>query len=141
MKEELKKLYQSVILVHSREPIRYEKQPDAPHQLKAYNPVCGDKYELFFAVEDGRMKNVSFHGYGCAISKTSTSVLVKHLEGKAVEEAQEIWQRFLSLIKTDGPEVESTEEDFQAFTAAREFPGRLTCATLAWEELDKWLDE
>ncbi|MEO0471615.1 MAG: Fe-S cluster assembly sulfur transfer protein SufU [Bacteroidota bacterium] len=140
MKEELKKLYQRVILVHSREPVRFEKQMDAPHHLKAYNPVCGDKFELFFSVEDGCLHNVSFHGYGCAISKASTSVLVKHLEGKPVAEAKQLCQQFLTLVQPEGEDGPLTDADFVAFTAARDFPGRLTCATLAWEELADWFE-
>ena len=82
MNERLKTLYKSVIIKHNSEPFSFEKKENATHVLKAYNPICGDRFELFFEVKNGVIEDLTFHGFGCAISKASTSVLVKNLVGK-----------------------------------------------------------
>ena len=134
MNPRLKELYQSVILKHSKEPVSYEKREEAAQHLDAYNSLCGDRFQLYFELEDGKIKDLSFHGYGCAISKASTSVLVKFLEGKSLEEAEQLAKEYLESLSEDGEGADLPEE-FEAFGAARDFPGRMKCATLAWEEL------
>lgn len=138
MNDRLKQLYQSVILKHHREPVHFEKNETATHVLEAYNPLCGDKFQLFFEVEGGRICRMSFHGYGCAISKASTSVLVKHLDGLPAEEALELCRQFEAMLQSE-EEPEAVDEEFAAFAAARSFPGRMKCATLSWEEMEKFL--
>lgn len=134
MNPRLKELYQSVILKHSKEPVSYEKREEAAQHLDAYNSLCGDRFQLYFELEDGIIKDLSFHGYGCAISKASTSVLVKFMEGKSLEEAEQLAKEYLVSLSEDG-EGANLPEEFEAFGAARDFPGRMKCATLAWEEL------
>jgi nitrogen fixation NifU-like protein len=140
MNERLKDLYKTVILNHHRHPVRYEERQEAGQQLEAYNPLCGDKFRLFFELEDERITAIYFHGHGCAISRASTSVLVETLNGKTVEEAKALCAEFMQYVAPDGEPAGPRREIFEAFSAAREFPGRLKCATLAWDELIAFLD-
>ena len=139
MNDRLKQLYQSVILKHSKEPVHFEKKEQATYILEAYNPLCGDKFQLFFEIEDGKISQLSFHGYGCAISKASASVLVKKLEGRPVEEGLALCREFLAMLQAEKENPEDVDEELAAFTAARAFPGRMKCATLSWEEMETFL--
>lgn len=136
MTEQLKALYQSVILHHNKEPIGYEKRPEAGTILEAYNPICGDRFNLYLKQEDGQFKDIHFHGFGCAISKASTSILIKHLNGKSIEEVKELVATYFKIV--NGEEVDAPD-DFAAFAAAKSFPGRMKCATLSWDELNEYL--
>lgn len=135
MNPRLKDLYQRIILWHSKEPVNYQKQEQATHQVDAYNSLCGDRFQVFFELEHDVIKEVSFYGHGCAISKASTSVLVESLNGKTMEEARAIMQVFLDNLKADQAPAKALPEEFEAFSAARDFPGRMKCATLAWEDM------
>ena len=137
MDERLKKLYQEVILVHNKEPYHFEKKEGAGLALNAYNPICGDKFQLFLSVEGEQIKEIYFHGYGCAISKSATSVLSQSLEGKSLGEIQELISLYFKAL--DGEITEETPAEFEAFSAAQAFPGRKQCASLSWDELNKWL--
>ena len=139
MNDRLKQLYQSVILKHSKEPVNIKKKEQATHVLEAYNPLCGDKFQLFFEIEDGKISQLSFHGYGCAISKASASVLVKKLEGRPVEEGLALCREFLAMLQAEKENPEDVDEELAAFAAARSFPGRMKCATLSWEEMETFL--
>jgi len=139
MNEKLKRLYKTIILKHNSEPVFFEKKENATYILKAYNQICGDRFELYFEVENGVIEDLSFHGFGCAISKASTSVLVKKLKGKKIEEALLLCQKFQTVTDEEKEMVENMEEEFEAFSAAKEFPGRLKCATLSWDEMIDFL--
>jgi len=141
MNERLKTLYQSVILKHNSEPFFFEKKENATHVLKAYNPICGDRFELFFEIKNGVIEDLTFHGFGCAISKASTSVLVKNLVGKDFVKALLCLEQFLSVTDSENEIDEKQSEEFEAFAAAKDFPGRLKCATLAWDEMKIFLEK
>lgn len=135
MNERLKGLYQTIILEHNKVPFFYKKNESATYVLKAYNQICGDRFELYFEVRNGVIEDLTFHGFGCAISKASTSVLVKNLKGKDFVKALLLCQQFLSVTESENDNEEKLGEEFEAFSAAKEFPGRLKCATLAWDEM------
>ena len=140
MREELKKLYQQVILRHNKEPYHYAKKEDADLIVQACNPVCGDKFTLYLKLSDNRITEVWFHGYGCAISKASTSVLAQRLEGKTITEFEAICDRFFRYVQPNEPEPSGDrDETFAAFMGARDFPGRLQCVTLSWDSLRAFL--
>lgn len=133
-------LYQKIILQHNKTPFQFSKKTDASLTVEAHNPLCGDRFQLFLDIENDRIHDIHFHGYGCAISKASTSVLVKNLKGKSLEEAKVIAQQFLTLIQSD-ESIELKNEEFKAFEAAKNFPGREQCAILSWEEFVTKLSE
>ncbi|MEM8896995.1 MAG: Fe-S cluster assembly sulfur transfer protein SufU [Bacteroidota bacterium] len=141
MNDRIRKLYKTVILTHSKTPYKFGKRTDSPYILKAYNPVCGDKFELYLNVEEGKILDLGFHGYGCSISKAATSVLGTYLEGKSIEEGLELSKEYLAMLNPENELNEALSEDFLAFAAARDFPGRLTCASLSWEEMHAFLEK
>jgi len=140
MNERLKGLYKTIILEHNKTPFFYKKNEEATYVLKAYNQICGDRFELYFEVRNGLIEDLTFHGFGCAISKASTSVLVKNLKGKNFVKALLCCRQFLSVTTSEGKSDESLGEEIEAFSAAKEFPGRMKCATLAWDEMVVFLE-
>jgi nitrogen fixation NifU-like protein len=142
MNDRLKKLYKTVILKHNNEPFHFAKQEGQQHRLEAYNPLCGDRFDLFLDIKENKIAALYFHGYGCAISKASTSILVKNLNGQTVEKALELCQSFAAVIHPESETIKENEkEEFEAFAAARDFPGRLKCASLSWEAMTAFLKE
>jgi nitrogen fixation NifU-like protein len=123
-------LYHPIILQHQRQPIGFEKRVDAQHIENAYNPVCGDKYKLYLDFKDDTIHKITFHGYGCAVSKAAASILSAKMIGKTIHEALEICQSYFNMIQNG---VLTDDENLNIFEVARHFSGRLTCATLAWD--------
>lgn len=138
MNDRIKSLYQSHILLNAKDESHLGRFDDPTHTLEAYNPMCGDKYTLYLKLTDGLIEKATFEGFGCAISKASTAVLTKQIEGKTLESIKPIVELFFELVNEDSdliPESLTTNEDLLAFAAAREFPERKTCATLSWGEV------
>lgn len=134
---DLRELYQEVILDHSKHPKNYHKLDDATHKAEGFNPLCGDHFYLYVKVEDGLIKDISFEGAGCAISKASASIMTSIVKGKTIEEAEKIFKNFQSFVtgKVDKNFDPSSLGKLAVFSGVSEFPVRVKCATLAWHTL------
>lgn len=135
MDENLSRLYQGLIAEHNRAPLFFEKRPDAPHVVEAYNPFCGDKFKLYLNVENHIVVSASFHGYGCAVSKAATSVLMKKIQGLPLGQVSEILNQYLAAIALG----EHSDPETAVFAVAKNFPGRDQCATLTHQALADYL--
>jgi nitrogen fixation NifU-like protein len=138
MSGNLNKLYSETIRSHNETPYHFEKGVTG-QILKAYNPVCGDRFELFVEKADEKLISLHFFGFGCAISKASTSIMTKMLEGKTAREALKVCTDFLDFVDQK-PSSDTLPEEFRAFSAVSDFPERYDCATLSWKEMKKFLE-
>jgi nitrogen fixation NifU-like protein len=132
---ELSDLYQEVILDHNRRPRNFRVIDNPTHHAEGYNPLCGDRLTLFLTVDDGLIRDISFQGAGCAISKASASLMTDSLKGHPVAEASALFERFHRVVTTP-PEIEVEDlGKLSALAGVREFPVRVKCASLAWHTL------
>lgn len=143
MDENLRELYQEIILDHSRHPRHFGPLPAASHVAEGYNPLCGDRVKVYLRVDgSGRIDDVSFEGRGCAISVASASLMTEMLKGRRIEDAEKLMGGFLHLVK--GEDVDSLEEDdrerLEVMAGVSAFPMRVKCATLAWHAMKAALD-
>ena len=139
----IRELYQEPILEHSRHPFHEKVLENANITFTAYNPLCGDKFTFYVLMEEDKVVDASFMGYGCQISKASSSVLVKNLIGRSLAEVRSLVKEFLMLVDPHSPR--KPEDIFQemellAFSKTREFPERIECARLGWSELQRQLE-
>jgi nitrogen fixation NifU-like protein len=139
MNDELRDLYQEVILDHNRRPRNFGRLDDANRHAEGYNPLCGDRIDLTLRVEDDRVQAIAFEGSGCAISTASASLMTEALQGRTVDEARELFRSFHDLLTTDGENDLERLGKLAAFAGVREFPIRIKCATLAWHALQSAL--
>jgi nitrogen fixation protein NifU and related proteins len=133
----LRELYQEVILDHNRSPRNYGRMENPDRKIDGYNPLCGDHFTLFVKLENGIIKDISFDGAGCAISKASASVMSASVKGKTIAEAEKLFEQFHSMVKGEIDPSENIEElgRLAAFSGVSEYPARVKCATLAWHTL------
>lgn len=135
----IKDLYHPTILEHNKHPVHFEKWEDAPNKIEAYNPVCGDKFKIFLNIDNGIIKKATFHGYGCALSKAATSVLVQLIQGKNIEEARQVCHEYLRAMDR-GSLIAQDPQEFEAFLGVKKFPSRKQCVILGWETVKRYLD-
>ena len=133
---DLRELYQEVILEHSKAPRNYRELATANHTAEGYNPLCGDHFTVYLDLEDDSIRDISFQGSGCAISKASASLMTQSLKGKTRAEAETLFDQFHKLV-TGQPANERRAElgKLTVFSGVSEFPVRVKCATLAWHAL------
>lgn len=132
--DDLRELYQEMILDHYKRPRNFGRAPSANHHAEGYNPLCGDRVTIFLVLEGDVIKNLSFEGSGCAICTASSSVMTEVLREKTIEEAEEIFGRFHDLVTSDPDSPVDADRlgKLAIFGGVREYPIRIKCATLPW---------
>ena len=131
---ERRALYEKVILDHNRSPRNFGKMATPDAQAEGFNALCGDQFTVYLRMDGDRISEVKFEGAGCAISKSSASVMTTELQGKTRAEAEVHFRRFQEMITSEpgSPLDEKTLGKMAIFGGIREFPVRAKCATLAW---------
>jgi nitrogen fixation NifU-like protein len=138
---DLRELYQQVILDHNKTPRNFREIANPTSRVEGYNPLCGDHYTVYLQLDGDTIKDVSFTGSGCAISKASASVMSSTVKGKSKEEADRLFGTFHKLVTGDTSGLDAADLGrLAAFSGVSEFPARVKCATLAWHTLRTALD-
>ncbi|MDW3194111.1 MAG: iron-sulfur cluster assembly scaffold protein [Cytophagales bacterium] len=138
--EQLKRLYHATVIKESKEPYHFNKGVQLGTEVLAYNPMCGDKYKLQIEQDQGRIKEGYFHGFGCALSKASTSALLRAIEGKTPQEIIDFCQSFIAAIN-GGNECTFDQEELQVMVELNDLGSRSDCIKLSWEALLAHLEE
>lgn len=139
----LSEIYTEVIAEHSKSA-RNKKHLAAPTLvLKGRNPSCGDEIELELKLKDGVIEDAAFTGSGCAISQASTSMMIDLIRGQNLENADELIQTFLGMIKREITDDEALEilDEAAALKNISNMPARVKCAVLSWHTLDEGLKQ
>jgi nitrogen fixation NifU-like protein len=133
----LRDLYQQVILDHNKSPRNFKKLETANKTAEGYNPLCGDKINIYLEVENDVIKDISFIGSGCAISKASASIMSTIIKGKTIDEAERLFRKFHDLITGKLNDSENIEDlgKLAVLAGVKEFPVRVKCASLAWHTM------
>ena len=143
MMVDLRDLYQEVIVDHNRKPRNFGKLDGADRVAEGYNPLCGDRLNLYVKLDDGRIADIHFDGSGCAISVASASLMTDALKGKTLAEAEHMFKNFHYLVTdkhTPDPAQVTQLGKLAALLGVREYPARVKCATLCWHTLHSALE-
>ena len=132
---DLSDLYQEVILDHNKRPRNFRIIERPTHRAEGYNPLCGDRLDLFVKVENEVIADVAFQGSGCAISKASASLMTDSVKGRTVAEARQLFDRFHRMVTTPPDRPVEDLGKLAVLSGVREFPVRVKCASLAWHTL------
>lgn len=139
----LDELYQEVILDHFKRP-RCQGKVDKPSAISViFNPLCGDQVDLSVRVEGGTVQEIAFGGHGCSISQASASMMSDLCRGKSADEIRRMGDVFRRMMRGEiTPEQAQSElGDAVALEGVRKFSARVKCAMLAWEAIEKCLDQ
>jgi nitrogen fixation NifU-like protein len=136
--DELRDLYEEMILEHNRNPRNFPKKPEGANcQGYGFNPLCGDEFTVYLTVEDGIVKDAGFEGAGCAISTASASMMTEQLKGKTVAEVEALFSAMHDMLTHDHPNAEAQARlgKLGVLSGVKEYPMRVKCATLAWHTM------
>jgi nitrogen fixation NifU-like protein len=143
MNDELRDLYQQVILDHSRKPRHFgELEPPCVH-VHGDNPACGDEIDLFVRFDGGgKIGAIKFSGQGCAISQAAASMMTMKVEGLPTGEAMAMSEDFRRVVTGDGEPIDREAlGELQLLEGVQKFPQRVKCAMLAWRALQQAIGE
>lgn len=132
--EELRELYQEVIMDHNKRPHNWGSLEGA-RTSEGHNPLCGDNVTVYAKIDGDSVEAVTFMGDGCAISKASASMMTDAVKGKSVQDADRLVDHFHMLVTREGEPDEKFLDKLRIFAGVGEFPARVKCASLPWHTL------
>ena len=100
MFDDINDLYQQVILDHCKQPRNFREMPAATCSAQGHNPLCGDQLKLFLELDGDRIKDISFTGSGCCISKASASLLTEFAKGKTKADVEKMFDQVHEMVMT-----------------------------------------
>lgn len=138
---DLRELYQEVILDHSKNPRNFRLMEKANRKAEGYNPLCGDRITVYLQTDGEVIRDITFQGGGCAISKASTSLMTAFLKGKTKAEALDYFSEFHKMLTPKEQKFDPQKiGKLSVLAGVSEFPVRVKCATLAWHTLKAALE-
>lgn len=132
--------YNEILTDHNLHPGHKHDLPDADLVLEGVNPSCGDDIFLKLKVKDGKITDGAFEGDGCAISQASTDMMLDLIIGKSTEEALNLAEIFLRMIKGQITSEEKDQlEEAGILEDISHMPSRVKCAVLGWHTMEEML--
>ena len=142
MDDDVRELYQEVILDHGKNPRNFRQLEKANCEAQGNNPLCGDRLTVYLKVDEDRLIcDASFEGRGCAISMASASMMTQIVCGKTVSQVQYLFDKFHKLCTGEIEEFPQDEfaddvDKLRVMSGVRQFPMRVKCATLGWHTMN-----
>ena len=138
MDQELKR---EIILENMEHPFNKEEVTD-DNYIKAHtkNPNCIDNINIYLLVEDNNIKDLKFMGEACAISTSSTSIMIKNLIGKSIEDAKNYINNFYNMCDEKEYDKEILNEGI-VYEDIYKQQNRKSCALLPYKTILKALNE
>ena len=133
MFDDVNDLYQQVILDHCKNPRNFRELPQCSCSAQGHNPLCGDQLKLFLTLDGEVIREATFVGQGCCISKASASLLTENIKGKTKAEALATFELVRELVTTGKAAGEVGK--LAVFAGVYKYPARVKCAILSWHAL------
>jgi nitrogen fixation NifU-like protein len=137
--DNLRDLYQQVILERYKKPRHRGKTNPIDRYQKGHNPSCGDTIELTLHLDGDTIQDVKFEGEGCAISMASADLMAEALRGKTRTEAIAMVQRFQAMMRGEA-EFPQDLRKLNVMQGVAQFPVRIKCANLSWHTVKAALE-
>jgi nitrogen fixation protein NifU and related proteins len=138
--DNLRDLYQQVILERYKKPRNRGKTDPIDRTQKGHNPSCGDTIELTLKLNGDQIEAVKFEGEGCAIAIASADLMADALRGKTLSEALEMVERFQLMMRGEA-EFPQDLRKLNVMQGVAQFPVRIKCANLAWHTLKAAIEQ
>lgn len=107
--------------------------------VNSNNESCIDNIDLFIKIENGTIEDIKFNGEACAISTASTSIMIKNMIGKSVNDALKYIKNFEAMLNEEDYDDSSLNEAI-VFDETYKQGNRKTCVTLPYVGIKKILE-
>ncbi|HEV3468590.1 MAG TPA: SUF system NifU family Fe-S cluster assembly protein [Pyrinomonadaceae bacterium] len=133
----LYELYDEVMADHDKRPRNFRPMESPSGRAEGHNPVCGDNFVVYLSLDGDAIKDISFTGEGCRISKAAASMMTQKLKGKSRAEAEALFGEFHRMVLGELDEEATPNQlgHLKIFASVRNFPVRVKCASLPWHTM------
>jgi len=134
-------LRREIILDNYQEPFHKGLIDDDSYcKVNTNSESCIDNLDFIMKIKDGIIEDIRFDGEACAISTSASSILIRKLIGKSIQEAEKILTNYKNMIN----EKEYDEDilgELNAYNEIYKQPNRKNCALLPDVAIEKLLGE
>ena len=135
-----KELKREIMLDNYQNPFHKYDSDETYKKYRTNNESCIDDLNIYFKVEGNKVVDASFNGEACAISTSATSIMLRNIVGKTIDEIKDIVDNYKKMIN----EEEYNEEILKDLNVYNEIylqPNRKTCALLPIKAIEKIIEE
>lgn len=109
-------------------------------KVNSNNESCIDNIDLYIKFENNFIKDIKFDGEACAISTASTSIMIKNMIGKSIDEVLNYIKNFEAMLNEE--EYEDTEfGEAEVFDETYKQGNRKTCVTLPYRGIERAIED
>ncbi len=132
-------LRREIILDNYQNPLNKGLVKDDDYlKINSNNDSCIDNLDFMMKIEDGKVIDIHFDGEACAISTSASSILIRNLLGKDVDEVEKILNNYKKMINEEDYDKELLGE-LNVYDQLQ--PNRKNCALLPSVAIEKMLGE
>ena len=113
---------------------------DSYLKVNTNSESCIDNLDYMMKIDNDKIIDIRFDGEACAISTSATSIMIRNLVGKSIEEAKELLNNYKNMIN----EKEYNEDllgELIVYDEIYKQPNRKNCALLPTVAIDKMIGE
>lgn len=134
-------LRREIILDNYQDPMnRGLVEDDSYLKVNTNSESCIDNLDFMMKVEDGIVKDIRFDGEACAISTSATSIMIRSIIGKKIEEVEKIIDNYQKMINEEEYDSEILGE-LNVYDEICKQPNRKNCALLPSVAVIEMLEE
>ena len=134
-------LCREIILDNYQDPMnRGLIEDDSYMKVNTNSESCIDNLDFMMKVEDGIVKDIRFDGEACAISTSASSIMIRSLIGKKLEEVNIIIDNYRKMINEEEYDSEILGE-LNVYDEICKQPNRKNCALLPSVAIREMLEE
>jgi len=134
-------LKRQIIMEHYSYPKNRKRTEDKNYQKIISNNVsCIDNIDIYVKLNNNIIEDICFDGEACAISISSTSILITNLIGKTINEALNYINEFEKMLN-ELPYNENILKEAICYDDIYKQSNRKNCAFLPYKGLKKLLED
>lgn len=113
---------------------------DSYLKVNTNSESCIDNLDYMMKIDDNKIIDIRFDGEACAISTSATSIMIRNLIGKSIEEAKELLTNYKNMIN-EKEYNEGLLGELIVYDEIYKQPNRKNCALLPTVAIDKMIGE
>ena len=133
-------LRREIILDNYQDPMNRGLVDDNSYiKVKASSDNCIDDLDFMIKLVDDKIVDIRFDGEACAISTSATSIMIRSLIGKNIDEVKEILINYKNMINEEEYNSDILGE-LNVYDEICMQPNRKNCALITTRAIDKFLE-
>ena len=126
---------------HYSHPINRKRKEDGSYlKVNTNNSSCIDNLDIYIKIKNNIIEDIVFDGEACAISISSTSIMITNLIGKTVEEAFNFINNFEAMVNEEEYDALNLNEAL-VFEDIYKQSNRKNCALLPYKGIKKEIED